>query len=80
MSGHMDQDREQLIEAYNPQAPHLGLATTEMLFRELICRFAIIGEGRHMGIQTKIDNALMLAEMLGTLTAPEREYRTVDSY
>lgn len=56
----------------------LGYATTEDLFRELICRLSI----RQPGDVTTYachQRALVLAEMLGSLGAPEREYRTVDS-
>lgn len=57
--------------------PLLGLATTESLFRELITRF------RHTGDVSmtllNIDRCIALAEMLGGMSAPEREYRTVES-
>lgn len=46
--------------------PLLGLATTEVLFRELISRLRESGR------------AIDLAEMLGGLSAVEREYRPVD--
>jgi hypothetical protein len=78
---HSDYDeKEQDILAEDSMDPRLGLATTETLFRELIARFAILLDGRDISLQTKVDNALILAEMLGSLTIPEREYRTVDSY
>ena len=53
--------------------PLLGLATTEELFREIITRFAMLG--RYPG---PVERALVLAEMLGSLSAEDREYRTVD--
>lgn len=58
----------------------LGLASTEELMRELICRFRMdtyvpgSQETHHMCVE----RALVLAEMLGGMSAPEREYRTVD--
>jgi hypothetical protein len=52
---------------------NLGLATTEELFREIITRFAMLG--RYPG---PVERALVLAEMLGGLSATDREYRTVD--
>jgi hypothetical protein len=53
---------------------NLGLATTEQLFRELIVRLTIVSAS-----QTKaVERGLALAEMLGGLTAPEREYRTAE--
>lgn len=45
--------------------PLLGLATTEVLLRELIARL-------------RDDRAIALAEMLGGLSAAQREYRPVD--
>ena len=63
------------------EAALLGLATTEELLRELICRFEMTQfvpgsmETRSMAVR----RALVLAEMLGGMGAPEREYRTVDS-
>lgn len=51
--------------------PLLGLATTEELIRELIARFTIPA--------TRVSEALRLAEMIGNLSAGEREYRTTDS-
>jgi hypothetical protein len=59
---------------------NLGLASTEDLFRELICRFVIPASGGNVTALTKINRALHLAEMLGELRATEREYRTVDSH
>jgi hypothetical protein len=55
------------------EEPMLGLATTEELFREIITRFALLG--RYPG---PVERALVLAEMLGGLSAADREYRTVD--
>jgi len=60
-----------------PGEPSLGLATTEELFRELICRLKLNTLGTHTNL-LDIERALTLAEMLGGLSAPEREYRTVD--
>jgi hypothetical protein len=53
---------------------NLGLATTEELFREIIARFAMLN--RYPG---PVERALVLAEMLGGLSATDREYRTVDT-
>lgn len=56
---------------------YLGLASTEDLFRELICRFKMT-QYTSVSVETDdIDRALVLAEMLGGLDAPTREYRTV---
>ena len=52
---------------------NLGLATTEDLLRELISRFTAPNP-TFSGIR----RALVLAEMLGTLSANESEYRPVD--
>lgn len=51
--------------------PNLGCATTEELFRELIAR---------CGSQNVLafTRAIVLAEMLGSLDAQERDYRTID--
>lgn len=51
--------------------PLLGLASTEDLFHELISRC------RRLPISS-FDQAIALAEMLGSMGAPEREYRTID--
>lgn len=51
--------------------PLLGLASTEDLFHELISRC------RRLPISS-FDQAIALAEMLGSMSAPEREYRTID--
>lgn len=53
--------------------PLLGLASTEDLFREIIARFTITSRGPFA-----TERALVLAEMLGGLSANEREYRTVE--
>lgn len=63
-------------------SPLLGLATNEELLRELICRFKMTQyENRASGVRTDVvlavDRALVLAEMLGGMGAPEREYRPV---
>jgi hypothetical protein len=61
--------------------PLLGLATNEDMLRELICRFKMSQYSPHGSNQTahqSIERALVLAEMLGGMGAPEREYRTVD--
>ena len=50
--------------------PLLGLASTEELLREVITRLA----DHSMGTAW----ALAMAEMLGAMTAAQREYRTVD--
>jgi hypothetical protein len=59
------------------QEAHLGLATTEELFREIIARFSNWPSGS-VEEWAGHRNALVLAEMLGTLGAVVREYRTVD--
>lgn len=64
----------------NPQEPYLGLATTEELFRELIARFSVNADRNVIGNLNMVNRALVLAEMLGSLSGPDREYRTVDSY
>jgi hypothetical protein len=54
-----------------PCEPLLGCATTEQLIRELIVRFTVPG--------TNVRHALVLAELVGSLSALDREYRTVSS-
>lgn len=58
--------------------PLLGLATTEQLLRELICRFRVHYPHDPMGMSRNTDRALILGELIGGLSAVEREYRTVD--
>lgn len=53
--------------------PLLGLATTEELFRELMARFTT-----SQRVPGAVENALVLAEMLGGLGALDREYRTAE--
>lgn len=65
---------------YSLQAS-LGLASTEDLFRELICRLAIVPRQEGLTPVTHLvgtERGLILAEMLGSLNTLEREYRTVD--
>lgn len=59
--------------------PRLGLATTEEMLRELICRFRHVATNGHGDVYAgqSVDRAVQLAEMLGGLDAPTREYRTV---
>jgi hypothetical protein len=62
--------------------PHLGLATTEQLFRELIARFEgvlLIDQSSGVSItrMKHIAWALQLSEMLGGIDKLTREYRTV---
>ena len=52
------------------ETANLGLATTEELFRELIARFRSY---------TDYDRAITIAEMLGGLSANDREYRPADA-
>jgi hypothetical protein len=59
-----------------PQEPLLGLATTEELMRELIVRFT--AKFTIHDVIGGVEKALVLAEMLGSLSSTEREYRTVD--
>ena len=56
----------------------LGLATNEDMLRELICRFKHDGINPSVSSLLCLERALVLAEMLGGMSAPEREYRTVD--
>ena len=58
--------------------PLLGLADTESLMRELITRFQMNMYGEHTKM-LDFERALVLAEMLGTMGATEREYRPVDN-
>lgn len=63
--------------------PLLGLATTQQLMRELIVRFTMTqyvnqASGVRPDVARAVDRALVLAEMLGGMNGPEREYRTVD--
>lgn len=55
--------------------PLLGLATTEELFREIIARFttSLYSAG-------SMQRSLILAEMLGGLSATDREYRTAEPW
>lgn len=65
----------------NASDPRLGLATTEEMLRELICRFKMTQyepHGSNETVHRAVDRALVLAEMLGGMDAPTREYRTVD--
>ena len=57
--------------------PLLGLADTESLMRELITRFQMNMYGEHTKM-LDFERALVLAEMLGTMGANEREYKPVD--
>jgi hypothetical protein len=57
--------------------PLLGLADTETLMRELISRFKLNMYGEHTKM-LDFERALVLAEMLGGMSATEREYRPVD--
>jgi hypothetical protein len=57
---------------------NLGLATNEEMLRELICRFKMeqyIPESKET-VSLAFDRALVLAEMLGGMDAPTREYWT----
>lgn len=58
----------------------LGLATTEELFRELIARFTIGYIFNDVSSLRMFDRALVLSEMMGGLSAPEKEYRTADGH
>jgi len=60
------------------QEPHLGWATSEDMMRELICRFKMTQYTDGIESFVAVERALVLAEMLGSMSAPEREYRTVD--
>jgi hypothetical protein len=59
--------------------PLLGLATTEELLREVIVRFTIIYRNDPINHERNVERALVLAEMVGGLSAFDREYRTADS-
>ena len=65
------------IATTHDEGPYLGLADTEMLMRELITRFKMNMYGAHTKM-LDFDRALVLAEMLGSMGATEREYRPVD--
>jgi hypothetical protein len=56
---------------------NLGLATTEEMLRELICRFKLDGCYASNGSIRAIERALTLSELLGGLDGPTREYKTV---
>jgi hypothetical protein len=65
---------ESLIQPFEPlDEPRLGLATTEQLLREVIARLFVVP-----GAPGDVWDALILAEMIGRMTANTREYRTVD--
>jgi len=66
--------------AVNPQEPYLGLATTEELFRELIARFSMSYDRMAMDALENVARVAKLAEMLGGLSGPDKEYKTVNSY
>jgi hypothetical protein len=61
-----------------PVGPMLGLATTEYLLRELICRLGspMCGTPIEVGWYKAIERVRILAELLGGLDATEREYWT----
>ena len=63
-----------------PLEARLGMATSEDLMRELITRFKMEMYVDSSSVSTfgSVERALVLAEMLGGMSAPEREYRTVD--
>jgi hypothetical protein len=58
--------------------PRLGVASTEDLLRELICRFKmdLFVPGSTETHSASVERAIVLAEMLGGMDAPTREYRT----
>jgi hypothetical protein len=64
---------ERMLEA------RLGCATNEDMLRELICRFKMEAMPGNISSLMNIERALTLAEMLGSMGALEREYRTVDA-
>jgi len=59
---------------------NLGLASNEEMMRELICRFKMeqYTNGSDISVHRAIERALILSEMIGSMDAPEREYRVVD--
>lgn len=59
---------------------NLGLASNEEMMRELICRFKMeqYTNGSDISVHRAIERALILSEMIGSMDAPEREYRTTD--
>src|SRR6476646_5197556 len=59
---------------------NLGLASNEEMMRELICRFKMeqYTNGSDISVHKAIERALILSEMIGSMDAPEREYRVVD--
>jgi hypothetical protein len=66
-----------MTTTYTEEA-NLGLATTEEMLRELICRFSGHRPHNPLGHREGINRCVTLAEMLGSLSTAEREYRTVD--
>lgn len=68
-----------LYRGFDMPKANLGLASTEKLFRELICRLAIVPVQTSITHLKATERGLILAEMLGGLDSMEREYRTVDS-
>jgi hypothetical protein len=68
----------QTYETHDKEQALLGLASTEQLLRELICRFTVHHPHSQETQYAATQRALTLAEMLGGLDAPTREYRTVD--
>lgn len=81
LEGQLQTCREDLQNANNRMASYvganLGMATTEEMMRELIVRFKMNMYGEHTKM-LDFERALVLAEMLGSMSALEREYRTVD--
>jgi len=71
-----------VVDLTAPPTANLGLASTEELFRELICRFEMTqydpGVLNPESVAA-VRRAIQLAEMLGGLDGPTRNYRTVDA-
>lgn len=58
---------------------NLGEASTEELMRELIARDRTSVIQSTFDAYTRVRRVEVLAEMLGSMNSPTREYRTVDS-
>lgn len=67
---------QEIPASRTPCEPNLGCADTEHLLRELIVRFQTHRDG-DLGWQIAAHRITVLSELLGGLSATEREYRTV---
>jgi len=74
---------ESALVINNEVSANLGLASTEEMIRELICRFKMTqyanqASGTRSDVVRAVDYALILAEMLGSMNPLEKEYRPID--